>query len=209
MRAGARKLNAVTASRAGAGVVRRDGVDGVTMRSVAAAVGVTPMALYRCFDSGTDLRRASVSAALVRVPNPPTEGSPEARLRAWAQTARRRLRNTPGLAAACLMDWPAMSEGCRMMEGLLVVAAAHTENPWEQVAIANEVFVYAVTRAQAEHAVLARRNQRRLPAVEARPRHFPRLAMMQAEYHSIDTDRHFDMGLAALLRGLLVDESAS
>ena len=207
MRPGARKLSPVGISRAGARVARRDGVDGVTMRSVAAAVGVTPMALYRCFDSADAVRSAAVSAALERVPNPPIEGSVSARLSAWAHTARRRLRATPGLATACLTDWPELREGCRMIEGLLAVAAVHTENPREQVAIANAVFVYAVTRAMAERAVLARGRERTLPAVDAEPRRFPLLSKVQHQFRTIDTDRHFTIGLDALLDGLLTGGS--
>lgn len=209
MRPGARKLNHVEVARAGARVVRRDGVDGVTMRSVAAVVGVTPMALYRCFDSGDALRRAAVSAALERIPNPPTEGSAAARLSAWAHAARPRLRITPGLAGVCLTDWPELHEGCRIMESLLAVAAVHTDNPHEQVAIANAVFVYVLTRAIAERAVLARGKERRLPAVEADPRKFPRLAKVQNQFRVIDTDRHFGIGLDALLDGLLEAGSRS
>ena len=135
MRPGARKLSPVGISRAGARVARRDGVDGVTMRSVAAAVGVTPMALYRCFDSADALRSAAVSAALERVPNPPTEGSATARLSASAHTARGR--------------------------------------------------------------------ERTLPGVDAEPRRFPLLSKVQHQFRTVDTDRHFTIGLDALLDGLL------
>jgi hypothetical protein len=90
-----------------------------------------------------------------------------------------------------------------MLERLLEVAATHTPHSREQVAIANAVFVYAVTRAHAEQAVLARGSVRRLPAVEARPSQFPRLSTVQGQFCVIDTDRHFAVGLDALIRGLL------
>ncbi|MEP6624505.1 MAG: TetR/AcrR family transcriptional regulator C-terminal domain-containing protein [Acidimicrobiia bacterium] len=205
MRLGARKLNPVVAARAGARIVRRQGIDRVTMRSVAAAIGVTPMALYRCFDSADALRLASISEALERIPDPPRDGSVRERLEAWAQTARRRLRATDGLAAACLTDWPALPAGCRMMEGLLAVAADHAESTIRQCEIANAVFVYAVTRAQAERAVLARGSTRQLPAVEARPKQYPHLAALEHRFAVIDVDRHFAVGLDALLVGLLAD----
>ena len=203
MRPLARKLHPVQIARAGARVVRRDGVDGVTMRSVAALVGVTPMALYRCFESSEALRRASVSTALERVPDPPTGGSPRERLAEWATTARRRLRPTDGLAAACLSDWPELREGCRIIEGLLGVAADHTADRREQVAIANAVFVYVTTRVMAERAVLARGKERTLPAAAENPKRFPRLIQAQSQFTTIDVDRHFAIGLDALLDGLL------
>ena len=96
-----------------------------------------------------------------------------------------------------------------MVEGLLGVAAIHTPHSREQVAIANAVFVYVLTRVIAERAVLARGKERRLPAVESEPLKFPRLAKVQQQFRAIDTDRHFGIGLDALLDGLLGAASRS
>ena len=68
IRPGARKFGRNQVARMGASVVRREGADGVTIRKVADRLGVTPMALYRCFESSEDLRLASISYALVRIP---------------------------------------------------------------------------------------------------------------------------------------------
>ncbi len=202
-RPGGWKLNRVSAARAGAQILRHEGIDGVSMRTVAAAIGVTPMALYRCFDSADALRLASISEALERVPDPPRDGSVHERLDAWAHGARRRLRATDGLAAACLADWPALPAGCRMMEGLLAVAADHTGSTIRQCVIAHAVFVYALTRAQAERAVARRRSGRQLPAVAARPKKYPRLAALEHQFPAVDANREFAVGLDALLTGLL------
>ncbi|MBK5287268.1 MAG: TetR/AcrR family transcriptional regulator, partial [Acidimicrobiia bacterium] len=88
IRPGARKIAPMQVARMGAAVVRRDGADRVSMRKVADRLGVTPMALYRCFDSSEDLRLASVSCALERIPDPPAGGSVRDRLREWARVAR-------------------------------------------------------------------------------------------------------------------------
>lgn len=208
VRPGARKIGRMRAARIGASVVRREGADGVTMRRVADGLGVTPMALYRCFDSSEDLRLASVSCALERIPDPPVEGSVRDRLRAWAQVARNRLRVTRGLADACLTDWPRMAEGCRIMEGLLAVAAEHTADPAGQVEIANAVFVYVLTRAIAERAVLDRGRKRTIPAIARHPERFPRLSSNQAAFSTIDVDHHFAVGLDALLDGLVTTRKA-
>ena len=207
VRFGAHKLNRVAVAKAGARVARRHGVDGVTMRSVAAVLGVTPMALYGYVDSSDALRRAAVDSALQLVQSPPCDGTVEARLRSWAHAARRGFRAHPDLAAVCLTDWPELREGCRIMESLLSVAADHTPRGADQVAVANAVFVYVVTRAIAERAVLARGKVRAIPAVEAEPRRFPRLAKVQSQFRAIDTDRHFEIGLEALLDGLLTSKA--
>lgn len=178
------------------------------MRAVAAAMDVTPMALYRCFDSAESLRRASISAVLERMPGPPDEGSVADRLGTWADSTRRRLRTADGLAAACIDDWPTLPGGCRMMESLLAVAAEHTESTIHQCEIATAVFGYAVSRAIVDRAVLTRRRERRLPAVEARPVQYPRLAALDHRCELIDLDRAFAAGLDALLTGLLERRTA-
>lgn len=189
--------------RAGRAVLRREGVGGVTMRAVAGRLDLTPMALYRVVDTADDLRMLAVDSALREIADPAGRGTVEDRLRDWATAARGALARYPGLAEACLTDWPSLPEGARILESLLAVAADHTDVGREQVAIANAVFVYVLTRVIAERAVLARGRRRKLPAVEADPARFPRLAAAQGYFAAIDTDRHFAIGIDALLSGLL------
>jgi AcrR family transcriptional regulator len=197
------RVTTVSIGRAGRDVIRRHGVDGITMRSVAAELGVTPMALYRCVDTAEDLRLITVDFALRLVPSPPADGSARERLEAWAVGARPVLRRFAGLADVCLTDWPSMRQGCRMVEQLLGVVEAHTKSPRKQVEIANAIFVYVLTRVMAERAVTARGRRRTLPAVEEAPRVFPRLVRHQAMFATVDVETHFQVGLAALLDGLL------
>jgi AcrR family transcriptional regulator len=197
------RVTTLTIGRAGRDVIRHHGVSAVTMRSVADELGVTPMALYRCIDTADDLRREAVNFTLDSVPAPPSSGRVPERLEAWAQEARRVVRRYPGVEGVALTDWPAMSHGCRIMELLLTVAAEHTSDGAEQVAIANAVFVYVFTRIIAERAVTARGRRRTLPALELEPRRYPRLQQHQARFATIDIDTHFRVGLRALLDGLL------
>ena len=202
-RLSARKVSEGRIAKVASDLMMRKGVDAVTMRSVATACGVTPMAIYSYYDSSAEMRRAGVDIALRVVRNPPFEGSVATRLRQWCHAARKVLRRHPDLAAVCLTDWPELPEGCRIMEGLLVVAAEHRAGSADQVQIANTVFIYVLTRVIAEHAMVARRTQRSLPAVEATPRRFARLVEVQSEFKRLDVDRDFATGLDALLAGLL------
>ena len=68
-------------------VARRQGLDGVTVRAVAAKLDVSPMALYRHIESTDDLRRAALNEALKQVPSPGFEGPVSERLRSWALEA--------------------------------------------------------------------------------------------------------------------------
>ena len=197
-----RKVSRATIVRAARTIARRRGIGAITTRSVAAALGVTPMALYRHVGSSAGLRVATLDSLLADVVPPPTGGTVTARLRAWAHGARAVLIRYPGLADAVLTEWVALPEGCRIVEGLLAVASDRTDDDDVVVAIANAVFVYVLTRVMAERAVLAGGRRRTLPAVTAEPDRFPHLFRVQGRFASIDTDRHFGLGLEALLAGL-------
>lgn len=199
VRVNARKVDRGSIAAAASHLIRRQGVEGVSMRAVATALGVTPMALYGHYDSSAALRRAGVSVALRVVRPPPFDGSVETRLREWAHAARRVLRRYPDLAAVCLTGWPELPEGCRIMEGLLAVAADHTTRSADQVGIANAIFEYVLTRVIAERAAMARGSRWTAPAAEARPRQFARLVRMQGEFRTLDAERDFALGLEALL----------
>ncbi len=202
-RLSARKVSGGRIAKVASDLMMREGVDAVTMRSVASACGVTPMAIYSYYDSSAEMRRAGVDFALRRVRTPPFEGSVVSRLQHWGHATRKVLRRRPDLAAICLTDWPQLPEGCRVMEGLLVVAAEQTAESAGQVQIANTVFVYVLTRVIAERAMVERRTRPNLPAVAATPRRFARLVDVQSEFKRLDVDRDFATGLDALLDGLL------
>jgi AcrR family transcriptional regulator len=199
----ARRISRTTVARAGARIVRRGGMDAVTLRAVADVVGVTPMALYRHVDDADDLRLATLDYVLGEVASPAPDGAVRDRLGGFARATRSVLGRYPGSARAMLTDWVALNQGTRIMESLLAVAAEHSPDPDRQVEIANAVFVYVAMRLMAEEAVLVRGRRRSLPAVAAHPERFPRLVETQARFGTIDTDRHFEVGLAALLDGLL------
>lgn len=165
------------------------------------------MGLYRHIGSSDELRHAALDAALMQVGVPASEGSVHDRLWDWSVATRRVLRRYPGLSEACLTEWVSLRHGCRMMEGLLWVVRDHTADDGEQVAIANAVFVYVLSRVVVERAVLAAGRRRSLPAVDAEPRRFENLRRVQSRFSTINVDSHFEIGLDALLSGLL-DSSA-
>jgi len=199
-------LSRVRIAGQAAALARRRGVEAITVRSVASALRVTPMALYRHIGSAAGLRQAALEVMLLDVPVPPARGAARARLRRWAHAARAALARYPGLADALLTDWPSLVQGCRIVESLLAVAAVETDDVDRQVAIANALFVYVVTRVHAERAVtrgLHDGRTRALPAVRRAPERFPRLAEAAPCFAVVDTDAHFERGLRALLDGLL------
>ena len=199
-------MNKAKIVRAARTVARKQGIHAVTIRGVAVVLDVTPMALYRYIDSSTNLRHATIDFLLLPIPGPPAAGSVSDRLHEWAHEARRVLRMYPGLAEVCLAEWVTLRQGCRIMEGLLATAEDHTKQGGEQVAIANACFVYVLSRVAVERSVSARGRSRSLPAVEAEPDRFPRLVQHRFEFSNVNADRHFAIGLDALLTGLLTSE---
>ena len=91
-------------------LVDRDGLDGVSMRRVAAAVGATPMALYRHVPSKAALLDALVAAVLARLEFPTGDLPLAERLRATVRSLRRLLTAHPWLVTLILRG-PVLGEG--------------------------------------------------------------------------------------------------
>jgi AcrR family transcriptional regulator len=189
--------------RAATKIARRDGMDGVTVRAVAGVLDVTPMALYHHVDSAAALRIATLEAILLQIPTAVDDAPPVDRLRTFAVEARTVLRRYPGAADAVLRSWPELVQGCRIMEWLLVTATAVTKRKDRRVDIANGVFVHVLMRVMVERAALAGGRDRTLAAADAHPERFPNLTEVRSRFERLDTDRHFAVGLDALLEGLL------
>lgn len=76
-------------------VAEERGIEAVTMRAVAARVGVTPMALYPHVGSKAAILDGMVGRLLGRLPVPPAEATWQERLRAVARGARELARAYP------------------------------------------------------------------------------------------------------------------
>lgn len=181
---------------AGLAVVARGGWNAVSVRSVAAELGVTPMALYRLAPDADRLRRAVADAAARPLVRAGTDA-----LEAWAVAAYRHLTGHPGLAAYVLGCWTELPTWLDVVEALLARAAAGGTTGPGAVARVNAVFAYVLARAQL-HDGLAAAPDRRLAPVAADPGRYPHLAADAGEFAVARTDRHFRYGLAALVAGL-------
>lgn len=74
-----------------------DGLDAVTMTSVAHRLGVTPMALYRHVDNKRDLLDGVVESLLDEIPTPPASLPPDQQLRAMGDALRTIARQHPAV----------------------------------------------------------------------------------------------------------------
>lgn len=74
------------------------GIEGLSMRAVAARLGVTPMALYRHVRDKEDLEDAILDLVLGQLEIPPRTVSWPDRLRALAHSGRRLINDNPAVA---------------------------------------------------------------------------------------------------------------
>jgi AcrR family transcriptional regulator len=198
-------LDRATIVGSGCRLARRDGLEAVGVRSVAGAVGVTPMALYRHVADARDLRDAVLAQLCTTLPAPPASTHDLLR---WANEFRAWLTGVPGLPHVILIRWFELPAVLDMVEGLLSVFDRVGLAGGELVAAANSLFAYVLSRAELEEAVRASGVRRSLPWAPG-DRRRPLLDSLRAEYEVARLDEHFAFGLRQLLAGLLGDGRAA
>jgi AcrR family transcriptional regulator len=99
---------------AGLAIADRDGLDAVTMQSVANDLGVTPMALYRHIENKADLLDGLVELLLTDMPLPPETMAWRQRLRWMAEAVRGAADCHPGVFGL-LLQRPAATPGARQV----------------------------------------------------------------------------------------------
>ena len=202
-------FDAAGLAAAGLAVVRREGWAAVTMRSVAAELGVSPMALYRVAPDAEQVRKLVADAAAGGVgplvgaaagaPTRPVS-LPDL-LRSWAVAAYAELTAYPGLASYLVLQWTELPGWLDIVESFLV--AAHESGLADEhgVATVNAVFAFVLVRAQL-HDAAAAAPRRALAPLAADPARYPQLHRTRSELATARTDRHFRFGLDALVAGL-------
>lgn len=153
-------LDRLTIVGAGCDLARRDGVDALSVRSVARVAGATPMALYRYVSDADDLRDAVLAALCESLPARPDCVDDLSR---WAHEFRAWLIDVPGLSRVVLLRWFELPPLLDVVEGLLEVFDYERLTGFELVAAANSLFSYVLSRGEMEEAVRAAGVNRALP----------------------------------------------
>jgi AcrR family transcriptional regulator len=188
-------------------IVADRGLEALSVRTVAADLGVTPMALYRYVASAEELRAAVVEACVAELPEPaPGPEDPIERYRAWATGARATLLGYPGLGRHLLLHWFELPSMLTAVEGLLAIARELGFTGFDQVGVANAVFSFVLARVDLEETLAAGDALRRqLPlAAGDPPGAYPLLRAQIDEYRLARVDAHFGFGLELLLSGVAV-----
>ena len=180
-------------------LVDRDGLEGVSMRRVAAAVGATPMALYRHVPNKDALLDALVATVFAELEFP-RDGqlSWAERLRATVRSLRRLLHAHPWLVTLVLRG-PVLGEGVYRASdtGLRVLREAPLA-PETAAAIFRLLHSYTIGYVGME---LARRSVDPARYTDFEARRYPTRAAVAA-YLGPFGERQFEAGLDVILRGV-------
>jgi len=186
-------------TRTGVDVVASHGWDGLSTRSVATALGVTPMALYRYVADAAELRDAVLESIVAASAAVRSTGDLASDLADWARRFRRDLEPHPGVAAHLLIAWFDCPAALDRVESLLALAAEHGIEGFEAVARTNAVFTYVLMRCEAERVIRAAGVVRRSLRDDGTGRPRRHLRILASHYTTARFDAHFEFGLRALV----------
>lgn len=195
-----RVFDAEGMAAAGLGLVSREGWTALSVRSVAAELGVSPMALYRLAPDAACLRRLIADAAASPL-RPVAQKSLPDTLRCWAVDTYAHLRRYPGLGSYLVLRWTELPGWLDIVEALLASSNVAGHTGPEAVASVNAVFAYVLVRAQL-HDAATNAPRRRLAPLSDDPRRYPLLRRNRAEFAKAQSNRHFAFGLDLLIAGL-------
>jgi AcrR family transcriptional regulator len=187
---------------AGARLVGQQGWASLSLRSVAGALGVTPMALYRHVPDSEALRRGVLDAIVGAAPSVCDTGDLEADLVGWARAFHAHLLRFPGVAGQLLTAWFESSPMLERVEDLLERVAGYGIEGADGVAVTNAVFTYVLMRAEAERHVRSAGAVRRQLRVANASRPLTRLTALASHYTTAAFETHFEFGLRALIAGM-------
>ncbi|NVI92718.1 TetR/AcrR family transcriptional regulator [Actinomadura sp. BRA 177] len=197
-----RSLSTGKLAGAALAVIDRDGLAGLSMRTVAKELGMSTMALYRYVRDREELEGLVVDLVYGEVdPTPPAEGPWDVRI----ETMALRLRDAFGAHAAIMpltLTHRHASAGSlcwgEAVAGLL--AEAGVTGPRAAIAL-RALIAYIIGAIQLEHlGPLAGEGTDAIAALP--PEEFPHMAETARHARHIGPDEEFRGGLAAVLRGL-------
>lgn len=187
---------------AGQSLVRESGWSALSLRAVAARLGVTPMALYRHVADGATLTRGVIAEIVGEFGEVTRTGDTRNDLAMWARHAHSVLRQYPGAAGHLLVTWFDVPAMLQCTEDLLDIVHDDGMREFEAVAAVNAIVMYVLMRCEAEQAVRGAGAVRRALKIAATDTPLPHLTALGAHYTTARFDLHFDYGLDVLLMGI-------
>jgi AcrR family transcriptional regulator len=185
-------------------VIERDGLPALSMRTVAATLGVGAMSLYRYVDSREELEREVVALVFGRIDaRVPARSSWRRRITVLLERARAGMQEHPSIIPL-LVTRAGTSPGLMQWAEAMLVALADGGFAGKERAIAfRTLLAFAIGAVQYEHFGPVAQRVDALPDVS--PDDYPVLADTLSRAASISGEDVFRRGLRAVLRGLEVD----
>lgn len=170
-------------------LIRRDGADRFSMRQLAKALGVTPMAIYYYFGNKDALFERVSDAVLARVPRPlPTGRNWREEMKACALHGFQLLSEYPGLSGQIIKRPPTQQTTALALYGISVLEAAGFECKAAARATAVcQAFMFGMIGMQAQIERAQRRKRKSGP---------------EPFFEQADVTGLAELGLDALLQGL-------
>lgn len=196
---------------AAVGIVRKGGMEALTMRALADALDATPMALYRHVGDRDELAFLVVDRVMSRVELPDPSASARALLRALAREIREVGRAHRGVMDILLDEGPAVPSTLVILDA--VVRKLHDEGvSWKEAAALHNTFFswLAATIRREERWASRGRNKRPVMRrfVEAAgampPSAYPGIAHVLRHMPEGDVDKEFESSLSFMLDGIAV-----
>ncbi len=193
-------------------LVDREGLDALTMRRLAADLGVSPMSIYHHLPGKGAVVSGLVGVVFSRMRMPPSEGLPwQERVRAYAHAHRDVVLSHPNLALQIFSDAAAVSEAVLLGSEPLYEALEESGLPPAMIVRAADSlvdFVHGFALGEASNPsggfdigreILARIQTQPAGKVPALRRVFGTLGEEGARY---DFEAGFEAGLDILVRGI-------
>ncbi|MFH8657963.1 TetR/AcrR family transcriptional regulator [Streptomyces afghaniensis] len=198
-----RSLSHARLASAALAVIDRDGLTGLSMRSVAKELGMSTMALYRYVDDREELERLVVDLVLGTVDTEPP--GPEASWQERIEVLVRRLRDAvaahPEIVPLTVAHRHRSLAGLRWSESVLGVLTEAGFDGDQRVVALRGLLGYVIGAIQLEHlGPLA--GEGTVAIAELPPDAFPHMTETARDARKVSADREFLGGLALLLRGL-------
>lgn len=186
-------------------IADRQGIDALSMRRVAEALGVGTMTLYGYFRDKAELLDAVVDAAVAGGEPLAEEGPWRERLRDLMLSSHERLDEHPGLVEIRMRRPVLRPEALRFAESALGILIAAGFTPAESTQAFRLLFTYLFGFAGLSPARATDEARRQAAAaVDALPRaDYPNLTSLAAEVsHAMAGEEQFAYGLERILDGL-------
>jgi AcrR family transcriptional regulator len=188
-------------------VIDRDGLAGLSMRTVASELGLSTMALYRYVRDRDDLELLVVEGVLRALDTtPPPAGQWQDQIKTMAERVRTAVAHHPGVVPLLLRHRHHSISTLRWSESVLGILTEAGFAGVDRVVALRGLISYINGAVQLEH-LGALSGAGTVAISELSPADFPLMAATAGVARTVGPDEEFAGGLEIVLRGLTASQS--